>query len=85
LLQGFQNDVPWPWRVRAEARASDGLPRILAYTGFVFRVLRGWVTIAYVEEDKFDHLLREEGHSMWYFSRVFGVGFAVSFSIINAM
>ncbi len=41
--------------------------------------------MANVEENKFDHLLREEGLSMWYFSWVLGVGFAVSFSIINAM
>jgi cyd operon protein YbgT len=63
------------------------LPIIIAYTGWVFRVMRGPVTAGEIARDR-DTLYRlkeKERRRMWYFSWVLGLGLACSFAILNAM
>ena len=60
------------------------LPVVLAYTAFIYRVLRGKVTERAVEADHFRATERGNG-TMWYFSWVLGLGLACAFAILNAM
>ena len=54
------------------------LPVVLGYTGWVFRVLRGPVTLESMDEPR-ERLL------MWYFSWILGTGLALAFGVLNAI
>ena len=61
------------------------LPIVLAYTSWVFRVLRGPVTEAGDRARRRLSLLNRRSASMWYFSWILGLGLACAFAILNAM
>ena len=62
------------------------LPIVLAYTAWVFRVLRGEVTLEHIGDSPActDRARREE-QRMWYFSWILGLGLALVFGVLNAM
>ena len=60
------------------------LPIVLAYTAWVYRVLRGPVTRG-GHRGRSAHRPIEESARMWYFSWVLGLGFAAAFAALNAM
>ena len=66
----------------AAARRCVFLPIILAYTAWVYRVMRGTGDDDEPQPQS-QRLLRST--SMWYFSWILGVGLACSFGILNAM
>ena len=59
------------------------VPIIIAYTSFVYRVLRGRVTGR--RSTPTTRAIEEGRRAMWYFSWVLGLGLACSFAILNAM
>ncbi len=59
------------------------LPIVVLYTDWVFRVLRGKVTEAYVREHKQSLYMR--CRNMRYFAWILGVLLACAFGIINAL
>ena len=62
------------------------LPLIIAYTSWVYRVMRGKVTEQQVRDDESFALLTDrKGATMWYFTWILGLGAALAFGIINVM
>ena len=62
------------------------LPVILAYTAWVFHVLRGRITLEDIRRHTGFYLPGARGkRAMWYFSWILGTGFALAFGVLNAM
>ena len=65
------------------------VPLILLYTGWVYRVLSGPITVEQIRRDgkrPYWHAFWRRSNSvMWYFTWILGLGLALGFGVVNAM